>query len=292
MGALATLGLAVSGCASVIEGRSQQISVNTNPPGAECGLYREEGVRIAAIQKTPGRALIEKTKNDIWIVCVKQGYQQATYLNHSGISGAAFVNVIGGIFTLGISTAIGAAVDSSNGSDNKYESPVNVSMAPNVAGTAEGPAVLPQSFAAARPIQNYSQQVAAPAGVVSTPGEPAAQQAVATERPAATPVPVVAPTVPTGDGAWSSRAVLMADRSVSSCAKDAGAYSLNLTASTLTVDSGEGRVLNAVVPPDGVIDQPLGSSKRGGLNIVGNARSRNLEIVNPVVGCRWKLAPG
>lgn len=288
MGALATLGFAVSGCASVIEGRSQQISVNTNPPGAECGMYREEGIRIAAIQKTPGRALVEKTKSDIWIVCVKPGYQQATYLNHSGVSGAAFVNVIGGIFTLGISTAIGAAVDSSNGSDNKYESPVNVSMAANVAGTAEGPTVLPQSFTAARPVQNYSQQVAAPAGVISTPGEPAAQQAAA--RPAAVPVPVVAPTVATADGAWASRAVLVADRSVSSCAKDAGAYSLYLTGSTLTVDSSEGRVLNAVVPPDGVIDQPLASSKRGGLTIVGNARSRNLEIVNPVVGCRWKLS--
>ena len=75
--ALGAMGLALSACASIIEGTTQQIVVNTNPPGADCGLYREEGVRIAAIQKTPGKALIEKTKNDIWIVCVKPGYQQA-----------------------------------------------------------------------------------------------------------------------------------------------------------------------------------------------------------------------
>src|SRR5260370_5392130 len=137
-GVLGAMGLAVSACASVIEGTTQQIAVNTNPPGADCGLYREEGIRIAAIQKTPGKALVEKTKHDIWIVCVKPGYQQATYLNHSGISGAVLVNVIGGIFTLGISTVIGAAVDSSNGSDNLYQSPVTISMAANTADAVEG----------------------------------------------------------------------------------------------------------------------------------------------------------
>src|SRR6476620_1416745 len=66
--ALGAMGLALSACASIIEGTTQQIVVNTSPPGADCGLYREEGVRIAAIQKTPGKALIEKTKNDIWIL--------------------------------------------------------------------------------------------------------------------------------------------------------------------------------------------------------------------------------
>ena len=206
----------VWGCASVIEGRSQQISVNTTPPGAECGFYREEGVRIASVQKTPGRALVEKTKADIWIVCVKQGYQQTTYLNHSGVSGAAFVNVIGGIFTLGISTVIGVAVDSSNGSDNLYQSPVNIGMVPNVPGSVDGPAVLPQAFAAEKPAQTYSHQVAEPAGVVSTPGDPSSQQASAAApaagRPAApgdnkpiapvTPAPARAPgTLPTA-GIW------------------------------------------------------------------------------------------
>jgi hypothetical protein len=211
---LVVLALAASGagCASVIEGRSQQISVNTSPPGAECGFYREEGVRIASIQKTPGRALVEKTKSDIWIVCVKQGYQQTTYLNHSGVSGAAFVNIIGGIFTLGISTVIGAAVDSSNGSDNLYQSPVNIGMAPDAAG----PAVLPQTFAAEKPAQSYSHQVAEPAGVVSTPGDPPSQQASAAQpatgrsaaqseaRPIApvTPAPARSPGTLPAAGIW------------------------------------------------------------------------------------------
>lgn len=146
IGVLATMMLVISSCASVFEGKAQQIFVNTNPPGAECGIYRELGARIGTIESTPAQVLIEKSKNDIFIVCVKRGYQQAMVRDHSGVAGAAFANIIGGVFTLGISTAIGVAVDSSNGSDNKYESPINISMVPNVPGEPEGPTVLPRAF--------------------------------------------------------------------------------------------------------------------------------------------------
>ena len=196
LGALGATALALSACASVIEGTTQQIEVNTNPPGADCGLYREEGIRIAAIQKTPGKALIQKTKNDIWIVCVKPGYQQATYLNHSGVAGAAFVNVIGGVFTLGISTAIGAAVDSSNGADNKYDSPVNVAMVPDAPGLSDGPAMLPQSYNAPKPARN-GQQAAAPSVVQSTTGDTTSGQAAAVLPAASGPT-----AVPLEAGRW------------------------------------------------------------------------------------------
>ncbi len=163
--AAALLTFTVSGCASIMEGRSQEIVVSTDPPGAECAFYREEGRRIATIERTPGSALVKKTRNDIWIVCTKPGYQQAIYLNHSG---AALANVVGGILTLGISTA----VDTSTGAGNEYQSPANVVMVPYARGTAEGPAVLPQTFMAEKPAGSYSQQVASPQGTVSTPGEP------------------------------------------------------------------------------------------------------------------------
>jgi hypothetical protein len=194
--AAALLTFAVSGCASILDGRSQEIAVSTDPPGAECGLYREEGVRIATIERTPGSAVVKKTKNDIWIVCAKPGYQPAIYLNHSG---AALANVVGGIFTLGISTA----VDSSTGAGNEYQSPANVVMVPNARGAADGPAVLPQTFTADKPAGSYSQQVALPQGAVSTPGEPlralppitvAASVPKPPPAPAAQAMPAVAPT--------------------------------------------------------------------------------------------------
>ncbi len=102
------------GCSSIIEGRSQQIFVNTNPIGADCGLYRQN-LRIATVQNAPGSALVEKTKHDIWVVCVKQGYQTATFYNHSGAAGATVGNII-------LGGGIGWAIDSASGADNKYDS--------------------------------------------------------------------------------------------------------------------------------------------------------------------------
>jgi hypothetical protein len=111
------------GCSSIIEGTSQEITVNTNPSGAECSLERE-GISIARVNPTPGAVTIKKTKHDITIVCKKPGYQDATYLNNSGAAGATFGNIVAG-------GGIGWAIDSASGADNKYDSPVNITLVPN-----------------------------------------------------------------------------------------------------------------------------------------------------------------
>jgi hypothetical protein len=129
IGALCALGFALSGCASVIEGTSQLITVNTNPSGADCSLNRNpEGV-IGRVNGTPSGVTIRKTKYDITIKCNKAGYQEATYLNHSGAAGATFGNIV-------LGGGIGWAVDSASGSDNKYDSPVNVTLVPVTAPSA------------------------------------------------------------------------------------------------------------------------------------------------------------
>lgn len=115
---IALLGL--TACASIVEGHSQQIMVNTNPPEAKCQLLRKD-MPIGAIESTPGSVYIEKTKDDILIKCHKKGYQDALYYNHSGSSGATFGNII-------LGGGIGWAVDSASGADNKYESPVNITL--------------------------------------------------------------------------------------------------------------------------------------------------------------------
>lgn len=145
---LVAIALALTGCSTVIEGRSQQILVNSSPAGADCGLYRQ-GLRIATVQNAPGSALVEKTKHDIWIVCVKQGYQQATHYNKSGVAGATVGNII-------LGGGIGWIVDSASGADNKYDTPVNVTLMPVQPGES-APTTLPSSFtgntAAARATQ-------------------------------------------------------------------------------------------------------------------------------------------
>jgi hypothetical protein len=114
--------LILSGCSTIIDGTSQEILVNTNPSAANCALSRQ-GEVIGRVNPTPGGITIKKTKYDMTITCDKQGYQTATYLNHSGEAGATFGNIVAG-------GLIGWGIDSASGADNKYDSPVNITLAP------------------------------------------------------------------------------------------------------------------------------------------------------------------
>ena len=134
LGTAAAVSFAVvclSGCASVVEGTSQEILVNTNPVGANCDFVREGNV-IAKVANTPGGVTIKKTKHDITLKCTKEGYQEATYLNHSGAAGATFGNII-------LGGGIGWAIDSASGSDNKYDGVVNITLVPAGAAAAAPP---------------------------------------------------------------------------------------------------------------------------------------------------------
>lgn len=124
--AVAALGVALAGCATVFEGTSQEITVNTNPPGAVC-VFQRQGMEVGRIGNTPGTANIRKSKYDIVIKCNKAGYAEASYLNHSGTTATIAANVAADlILTAGLSSI----VDSADGADNKYDSAVNISLTP------------------------------------------------------------------------------------------------------------------------------------------------------------------
>lgn len=115
--------LSLCACSSIIEGTTQELSINTNPPDANCALMRE-GQVIGRVNPTPGAVTIKKTKHDITVVCEKKGYQEATYQNHSGAAGATAGNII-------LGGGIGWAIDSASGADNKYDTPMNITLVPS-----------------------------------------------------------------------------------------------------------------------------------------------------------------
>ncbi len=129
----------LAGCVSVFEGTSQEITVVTNPPGAHCSFLRKgDGKEMGSIAVTPGILSVRKSKHDLTITCDKEGYQQSTYLNHSGVSSVVAANVaVDLLLTAGISSI----VDSANGADNHYDPVVNISLTP----------VLPMAQATAAP---------------------------------------------------------------------------------------------------------------------------------------------
>lgn len=149
---IAVTGMALCGCATVFEGTSQEISVVSNPPGAFC-VFDRQGMQVGVIASTPGTANIRKSKYDITIRCSRVGYQEADYLNHSGVTATIAANVAADILLTG---GISSLVDSADGADNKYDSAVNITLvplsnletvpAPVQAYAAPGAAAPPQAF--------------------------------------------------------------------------------------------------------------------------------------------------
>jgi hypothetical protein len=123
---LTALCVGLLGCASITEGTSQDISVVTNPAGASC-IFERQGMNIGTIANTPATLNVPKRKYDITIKCNKAGFQEASYLNHSGLTAVIAANVATDlILTAGLSSII----DSSTGADNKYDSAVNITLIP------------------------------------------------------------------------------------------------------------------------------------------------------------------
>lgn len=119
--------IGLTGCASVLTGHSQKLTLNTDPPGADCMLTRND-LAIGRVNPTPGVITVQRAKDAIRVTCVKEGHQEATYVNKSGFEAAVLGNVlIGGL--------VGVAVDATSGATNKYEEVMNIQLA--ATGTAQ-----------------------------------------------------------------------------------------------------------------------------------------------------------
>jgi hypothetical protein len=145
--------LLLSGCATVFEGTSQEVSVVTNPAGASCAFERQ-GMEVGRIESTPGTANIRKSKYDLTIKCDKPGFAEATYLNHSGTTATIAANVAADLLLTG---GLSSIVDSADGADNKYDSAVNLNLTPLYAEAAEP--VLPSGTVIAAATQPVAQSM-------------------------------------------------------------------------------------------------------------------------------------
>jgi hypothetical protein len=117
------LAAVASGCASIVEGTDQSVTVQTSPSGASCELKRD-GQVIGVVNPTPGTVTVDKSKDDISVICKKDGYQDASGAFSSDFQGMTFGNILfGGL--------IGVAVDASSGAMHEYPASVTVAMAPN-----------------------------------------------------------------------------------------------------------------------------------------------------------------
>lgn len=140
--ALACLGVALSGCATIIKGTTQSLSVATPPTtGAECKLTSSEGTWYVT---TPGSVTVHKTKNNLDVSCTKDGFADASTSVPPHFNGATLGNVIAG-------GLIGVGVDAASGANYTYPDEIDVPMKPSAPATAAAPAAPQQPAAAAAP---------------------------------------------------------------------------------------------------------------------------------------------
>ncbi len=113
------------GCATVVSGANQVVSVSTSPPGATCSIDRG-GALVGSVPSTPGVLPIGKSGRDLTVTCTKPGYQTARTVSASSFNGWTFGNlVVGGL--------IGVAIDASTGANFDYPPLIDVAMLPDPA---------------------------------------------------------------------------------------------------------------------------------------------------------------
>lgn len=140
--------LSCSGCASIVDGSVQSLSVRTigsngNVDGASCQLKSNKGTWFV---QTPGTVSVHRSYDALNVKCTRKGYQPSVLAVKSATKSMAFGNILAG----GI---IGAAVDMSTGAAYDYPSLITVRMArkhePPVPPQNNGPAST--ASAAAKP---------------------------------------------------------------------------------------------------------------------------------------------
>jgi len=111
---------ALAGCASIVSGRSQIVTMETpDAQEAHCQLQNHKGSWTVAA--TPSPVAIRDSSSDMVIVCEKEGYERTTSTFPSGLKPWLFGNVIfGGI--------IGLIVDLSDGAGFEYGDKFTVAM--------------------------------------------------------------------------------------------------------------------------------------------------------------------
>lgn len=127
--------LLLAACSTIIDGDSETLTFNSSPSGAHCKLNRNNETVGEVI--TPGQVTVRKSKDDIDVICTKDGYENSSAHLKSDIAAATFGNaILGGLG--------GWAIDSARGSDNKYQETNYITL---TARTAVGGGTAPDTNA-------------------------------------------------------------------------------------------------------------------------------------------------
>lgn len=162
----------LAGCASIVSGSSQSLTVNTklndqDVSGAKCWLKNNKGSWALT---SPGSAVVNRSFEDLSVRCEKDGVEPGVATFKSSTKAMAFGNILfGGI--------IGAGVDMSTGAAYDY---------PNVLTVEMGKTIVVAPAAASAPAGASAPEAGASATAAAAPA--AAPAASAASAASTTPV--------------------------------------------------------------------------------------------------------
>ena len=120
--ALAAALVALGGCATLVNGTTQDVAIETQPEGAACKVDRQ-GATVASVDPTPGKVKLPRRAEVLVLTCTRDGFEPSKEAITSTFSGVTFGNLLlGGV--------VGAVIDSSSGANNTYPDRISVILTP------------------------------------------------------------------------------------------------------------------------------------------------------------------
>ena len=126
---LSVAALLTSGCATIVKGGSQGVTVKTDPAGANCELTKK-GKSVGVVNPTPGSVQVGKGASALDVVCKKTGYLNASAKLSSSFQGWTLGNAILGGF-------VGIVVDAGSGAMHEYQPEISMKLLPESFGSIE-----------------------------------------------------------------------------------------------------------------------------------------------------------
>lgn len=111
-----------SGCATIANGTTDQVTIETTPPGARCELRQGAGA-VYQVNPTPGAVEIAKSRRDVTVTCEKDGY-----LPEAGVLASELKSLDPGSMLAG--GLIGVAIDASTGALTRYPPMLRLTLVP------------------------------------------------------------------------------------------------------------------------------------------------------------------
>ena len=125
--AVAAMGVALSGCATIIKGEAQTVSVSSPPVwGARCAFFTDN--RYYGDVLTPGAITLPRSGDDMSVVCTKRGFKDTSATISPDFNFVTVSNLaVGGLFgVIGLTT--GVIIDAQSGANHSYPHTIELPM--------------------------------------------------------------------------------------------------------------------------------------------------------------------